>query len=354
MNLFNHFIYSNQPWIRFLRHFLFWAADIVNYVLVLSIHTEITLTEVYRIVFQMPFIILVTYFILYYLIPKFSGKTNPMAFYLWVIGILLFLGFGMRYYMYYILEPLIAPDRVLDFNVWDFRRVLSQILQTMVVISMAIAIKLIKNKTELQQKNEELVAEKKAAELNFLKAQMHPHFLFNTLNTLYADAIQGTGKSEQIVLRLSSLLRFILEECSKPRIPIDKEIKVIEDYIALEKLRHGSRLHINLALAIEDKAKCISPLLLLPFIENSCKHTLSTIRGNICITVAIKSENGFVNLFVENERSVTVGHPAVNHGVGIANVKKQLNLLYDGNFTLDIQKDTHKYSVHLKFPISDA
>jgi LytS/YehU family sensor histidine kinase len=183
---------------------------------------------------------------------------------------------------------------------------------------------------------------------------MHPHFLFNTLNTLYADAIRDTGKAEQIVLRLSDLLRFILEECSKPLIPIHKEIKVIEDYIALEKLRHGSRLAIDMKLAIEDKTKCISPLLLLPFIENSCKHTLSSIRGNICIAVEIKSENGFVNLLVENELPAKVAHHTANHGMGITNVKKQLDLLYDSNFLLDIKKDNCKYSVHLKVPISDA
>src|SRR5690606_38011726 len=146
MNLFNHFIYSNQPWIRFLRHFLFWAADIVNYLLVISINTEITPTEVYRILLRMPLIIFATYVILYYIIPKFSKDSNQPTFYLWLIGILLFLGVGARYYNYYILEPLIAPNNVVDFNIWDFRRILSQILQSMVVVSMAIAIKLIKNK----------------------------------------------------------------------------------------------------------------------------------------------------------------------------------------------------------------
>jgi CheY-like chemotaxis protein len=213
MDFFNHFIYSNKRWIRFLRPFLFWATDIVNYLLVISINTEITPIEVYRILLRMPLIMLATYFILYYLIPQFSKNPNRTAFYLWMVGILLFLGIGTRFYNYYILEPFIAPTQEVDFNVWDFRRILNQILQSMVVVSMAIAIKLIKNKTELQQKNAALAAEKKAAELSFLKAQMHPHFLFNILNTLYADAIQDTGKAEQIVLRLSNLLRFILEEC---------------------------------------------------------------------------------------------------------------------------------------------
>lgn len=350
MNFFNRFIYSKDPWIRISRHVLFWSADIINYFLVISINTEITATEVYRILFRMPLIIAGTYFILYFLIPRFSQNPNRVSVYLWILGILLYLGIVVRFYQYYILTPIIEPGRVITFNIWDFRRVLSDILQAMVVVSLAIAIKVIKSKTELEQKNEALKAEKKAAELNFLKAQMHPHFLFNTLNTLYSDAIKEDDQASQLVLRLSSLLRFILEECNKPFITIEKELKVIEDYLALEKLRHGNRLAVDFNVSVENRQKLISPLLLLPFIENSCKHTLSSIRGPILVTVTVKSEAGFVTLFVENALPSASAVNGKSLGMGVANIKRQLHLLYDSNFKLDINKANSMYSVYLKIP----
>src|SRR5258708_31239424 len=106
---------------------------------------------------------------------------------------------------------------------------------------------------------------------------MHSHFLFNTLNTLYSETMQDSGKAEQVVLHLSNLLRFILDECNKPLIAVSKEIKVIHDYIELEKLRHGSRLQVSLSVPESDQSLFISPLIFLPFIENSFKHSLNNI-----------------------------------------------------------------------------
>lgn len=351
MKYVNLFVFSNVPWIRFLRHFLFWAADIANYLLVVSVNTEINATEVYKIIFKIPLIIAATYFILYYLIPRLSARPSRAGIIFWMVMVLLFVGVGVRYYKYYILGPIIDPHQQLPENVWDFRRILSEILQGMVVISMAVAIKLIKNKTELQEKNKQLSEEKKLAELNFLKAQMHPHFLFNTLNTLYSDAIQTGGKSEQIVLHLSSLLRFMLEECSKPLIPIGQELKLIEDYAALERLRHGARLDIRFWYDVDDKSKLISPLLLLPFIENSCKHTLAHMRGDIHIRAHITSMDDSVELRVENDVTQTVTNGS-GPGLGISNVRKQLELLYNDNFILDIKNGGSRFNVYLKFPVT--
>jgi len=344
------FIYSNHKGIRILRHLLFWITDIINYLLIISINTEINRVEVFRIIFRIPLIALATYFVLYYLIPLFSYPKKRMKVILLSIGVLFYLGVVLRYYRFYILEPLIAPDQIIDFAVWDFRRILSDILGAMVVVSMAIAIKVTKSKTELQQKNEQLSEEKKRAELKFLKAQMHPHFLFNTLNTLYADIIKSNGKSEEIILRLSNLLRFILEECNKQIIPLHKEVKVIDDYLALEKLRHGDRLRIDSSVAIDNDLVGISPLLLLPFVENSCKHSLRSQRGNIHIKIKITSANNTVSLFVENDLPETPPSDNIKVGVGIQNVRRQLELLYNNQFTLHIDDTSHKYTVNLKVP----
>src|SRR5579859_3773091 len=235
-------IYSDERGVRIFRHVLFWTTDLLSYLVVISANTQINSGIVFGILSRMPLVIILVYVILYYLIPKYSNQKNGWGPFLWGVGILVYIGVGIRGYRYYLITPLFEHDALVPPDAFAFSRVLGEIFSWMAVICMAVAIKVIKTKNQLQQKNEELLGEKRKAELSFLKAQMHPHFLFNTLNTLYSDAIKTDSRSEQIVLRLSSLLRYILEECGKPLIPLEREIKVIEDYIELEKIRHGSRL----------------------------------------------------------------------------------------------------------------
>lgn len=351
MNFFNTLVYSNRIGIRIFRHVLFWVTDIVNYLMVVSINTEITPAEVSKIILRIPFVILITYFILYYLIPRFSKQNDKGQLFLWIVAVLAFLGIGIRYYKLYVVFPLSDPSQAVNYEIWDFRRIISEIFAWMAVISIAIAIKVIKNRTELQQKNEQLMNEKKVAELNFLKAQMHPHFLFNTLNTLYSETIQDTGKAEQVVLHLSNLLRFILDECDKPLIAIQKEIKVIQDYIQLEKLRYNSRLKVNLSVLKVDPDLLISPLIFLPFIENSFKHSLNNLRGDININIEISFKDNRFYLLVDNDNNKAV-KPIEDHafGKGIANVRRQLELLYGKEYALTIDDEQNKYRVSLMVP----
>ncbi|MBL0740842.1 sensor histidine kinase [Chryseolinea lacunae] len=351
MSLFTTLIYSNRPAVRIARHVLFWVTDIANYLLIVSVNTEINAVEVNKILFRIPLIALAAYFFIYYLIPKYSRERDKGQLFLWIIGMMIYLGVGVRFYRYYILGPLLDPNQVLDFDVWDFRRVLSEILQSMVVISMAIAIKLIKNKTELQQKNEALVEEKKTAELGFLKAQMHPHFLFNTLNTLYSETIQDSGKAQQVVLHLSNLLRFMLDECQKPLIPIQHEIKVVRDFIALEELRHGARLHVKLVVEDINPHMMLSPLIFLPFVENSFKHTLSHKRGQIAIDIVIRGEGDTLRLRIANDKEEPTFHRnGHKRGHGISNIRRQLELLYGKTYSLEVDDSQDQYVVSLSIP----
>ncbi|MEQ1585386.1 MAG: histidine kinase [Cyclobacteriaceae bacterium] len=355
MNFIDTLIYSEAKGIRILRHTLFWTTDMVSYLVVISANTEITPVIVFGLLSRFPLVMGVVYFILYYLIPKYSIEKNRVPLALWILGMLAFVGIGIRFYRYYLINPILDPQSIVPPDIFSFSRILGEIFSWMAVTGMAIAIKLIKTKSELQRKNDALMDEKRIAELNFLKAQMHPHFLFNTLNTLYSDAIKTNSKSEQIVLRLSSLMRFILDECSKPLIPLEKELKVIDDYLELEKLRHGNRLQIDWENSIRTPHVLISPLLLLPFVENSCKHTLSLQRGVIQIKIRVSSNENFITLYVENELIPTKQSAlnGVGHGMGMKNVRKQLELLFRQNYTLDIKADS-KYIVNLVVPTSKS
>ena len=147
MNLITTLFYSKQTGIRIFRHILFWAVDICSYLIVVSSNREIDSVVVYGILFKLPLVAVATYFILYYLIPKFSKYPEKGKLILWIIGILIFLGVGIRYYKYYILNPMIEPGYVIPEDVWEAGRVLSEILGSLIVICMAVTIKLIKNRS---------------------------------------------------------------------------------------------------------------------------------------------------------------------------------------------------------------
>lgn len=306
--------------------------------------------DVYFFILTVPLAIAVTYFILYFLIPKFSGKDEKGKLFLWTILLLFAMGTVYTVYKPFVVGPILGLNSVPTNDILNLGQIISETFKWLAVISMAVAIKLIKSKTELQQKNEQLLLEKRIAELNFLKLQMHPHFLFNTLNTLYSKTIQNSEQAGQVIMQLSNLLRFMLEECNKPMVSLEKEIKVIKDYIELEKLRHGDRLNIMLSIPETSPEILISPLLFLPFIENSFKHSLNNIRGEVFINIELKYNSKALELFVENDhlKKKINGH---SNGQGLANIKRQLELLYENEYKLSIDDHGARYRISLYIPI---
>jgi sensor histidine kinase YesM len=345
----NAFVYSKKWGIRILRHLVFWTVDIVSYLGIVS-NNDLTVNEVFAVLLRTIPLALATYFVLYYLIPNFSKHNDYAKLILGILVVLAVIGVGLRYFNFYVVSPLLNIELGTNYVVLDKPSVIRNIFSCMSVICMAATIKLIKNKTDLLQRNEMLVAEKKEAELSFLKAQMHPHFLFNTLNTLYSETMQHSEKAEQVVLHFSSLLRFILEECNKPAIRLGNELKVIQDYIEIEKLRHGARLDVNLSVERIDPETEISPLLFLPFVENSFKHSLSSIRGKISISISIHQQKGKIRLTVENDTDKQISTHHATSGRGIANIRRQLELLYDKNYSLTIEEASNKFKVALLIP----
>lgn len=354
MKVLDVLIYSNKWSIRILRHVLFWTIDCISVLVVISAdNNELNSRIIYSRFLVVPLTAAVAYFIIYYLIPSYSKDRDRLKFILGILFSFLFVAYGIRFYRLNLIYPIVDPTFIFPEDIWSFSRVIRDTFRWMPGITLAIAIKMIKNRAELLQKNQQLMEEKKKAELAFLKAQMHPHFLFNTLNTLYSYSIKnGNGtpndKSEEIVLRLSNLMRFILEECDKRLIPIESEIKVIEDYFHLKKLRHGDRLRLDYSLTKNGTAY-ISPLLLLPIVENSVKHTLSSNDGKVDIKLVIKSESGYISLYIENDL-IKNETSAVSHGTGLRSVRRQLELLYGDDFLLEVNKSKEKFVVNLKVP----
>lgn len=209
----------------------------------------------------------------------------------------------------------------------------------------AITLKLIRLNLKQKQMAQEIMKMKLETELNLLKAQTNPHFLFNTLNNIYALAIKKSDDTAPVVMKLSKLLRFMLYESGKNQILISQEVKLLEDYIELEKIRYNDRLTLTLSYKIVTPTAKITPLLLLPLIENAFKHGASESMNNVFIYIDIKETNNLLNVKIENSNELSAGG-IVKESIGLKNIRRQLELTY-GDFNLEINNRPDMFQVNL-------
>ena len=192
---------------------------------------------------------------------------------------------------------------------------------------------------KLKQSSQQLQIEKQVAELNYLRSQTNPHFLFNTLNNIYSLARDKSDLAPESILRLSKILRFMLYETGSEYISIDQEIKIMSDYISLETLRFDDSLRINFNHDIEDMKQAIPPLLMIPLVENAFKHGVSETRGNPFIDIHLSVKRKQLSFTVRNSTgdmgSDLVPGKGVKENIGLTNLRRQLELLYQ-EFNLTI------------------
>jgi LytS/YehU family sensor histidine kinase len=192
-----------------------------------------------------------------------------------------------------------------------------------------------------------------------LKAQIHPHFLFNTLNNIYFFALNASPKAPQMIKKLSGLLNYILYECNYQWVPLEKEINMISDYMALEKIRYGEQMEMTVEIVDGSLAgkgvrnRLISPLLLVPFVENSFKHGTSEMIDRPFIKLRMEIEGAWLNFSVINSRPEIYPSLPVKGNIGLKNVKKRLELLYPGEHELKIISDRETFAVDLRLKLYD-
>lgn len=198
----------------------------------------------------------------------------------------------------------------------------------------------------LRQTAQQLRLEKQEAELNYLKSQTNPHFLFNTLNNIYSLARDKSDLAPESILRLSKILRFMLYETSGAFISLEQEKEIISDYIALEKLRYDDSLRIDFTFEIEDMKQNFPPLLLIPLVENAFKHGASETSDTSFVTIHLSAKQQHFQFVVKNSIEKD-GEESINENIGLSNLRKQLELLYT-DYNLSIQKDETVFTATLK------
>ncbi len=233
-------------------------------------------------------------------------------------------------------------DEVLQYNVHNM------LFNYPILAGFAVTIKMMKNSWLKKQETMQVAREKANAELQLLKSQIHPHFLFNTLNNIYFFTLTASQKAPEILTKLTDLLRYIINECNHHLVPLSKELKMIEDYMALERIRYGDRLKMEIDIRGYHSDKMIPPLLLVPLVENSFKHGASKMLEHPWVNLSISIEGQWLFFLLSNSRPDEIQlsqHPV---HIGLNNVKKRLQLLYPGAHELDITETSRSFEVFMK------
>lgn len=305
---------------------------------------------IYQEVWPIPLKAGVFYLLFYYLVPNYSQSGKFISI-LKIIGLVILSLLAHRLIVGYVIYPVVY-EKAYEGELFSLSRFIFSFIDIYSVIGIAGAIKLMRGRQRQKEREQQLIREKLESELHFLRAQINPHFFFNTLNNIYGLARKRSEDTAEVVMRLSKLMRFILYECSGSQIQVTDEIKVIEDYIALEKLRYNERLKVSFTKEIDHGDYHIAPLLLLPFVENSFKHGASELRSDICIDIALKIVGGALEFQISNNYEDL--HKEGKMGLGLKNVQRQLELTYPQRHHLAIKQEQHIFHVHLKINLHES
>jgi sensor histidine kinase YesM len=327
---------------------IFWLISIILFTVVL-IYTRgdfnfysIDMRMAMNILITIMFLAISVYINLLWLIPMFFNKRRFLLFTILEIANI-FLFILLNYYITYFFEGGKHPANLLSEFIAEFILVLIFLIVSTMIKFMRDSIAL--QDVELRMK--EVEKQKIEAELRALKAQVNPHFFFNTLNSLYALSLDKSEKAPELILKLSDLMRYVIYESKDDLVPIEKQLEFLQSYVYLERLRSNESLEIKFEITGNHAEVRIAPLIYLAFIENAFKHGAKTISDNPYIHILFNLEyDDRVVFSIENRKDPFRGKP-VEGGFGLTNVKKRLELLYPGRHSLNISDLANVYRVDL-------
>lgn len=201
-----------------------------------------------------------------------------------------------------------------------------------------------------QREKTRLKNEKLVSELKFLRSQINPHFLFNTLNNIYSLSLMKSDKTPEIILKLSEILRYMLYECNGPRVSLKKEINYIQNYLELEKLRQPEHTKIQFEIKGNVDNVEIAPFLFTPFLENAIKHGVNQVLEDPCINILLKIDESILRFRISNTKLEKEPAQTIKKqpgGIGLVNVERRLKILYPGKYHLKIENTPKKYTIFL-------
>jgi len=341
-----HFIKTRS----LLAHLILWVAVWFFYVYFFSYNSDNREYVIWFASFLLPLTLVLTYYVVYSLIPKYllERKFGQLALYT----------FYTLVFSSYLLVLIIIGSYVFltGFNIQAVPPMAKNVVSVLILVYMVVGmvsfvsilnhnfVTISQNK-ELQNKILSTQLRLKEQELHYLKKQIHPHFLFNTLNTIYGLAMAQSKHTPDIILKLSNLLDYILYQVEKPAVSLKEEVLHIKEYIDLEKIRFQDTLKVKFTSVDIDKNIQIAPMLLIPFIENAFKHG-SIINGFLVVEVNIELSANKLDISIRNT-ALGQDKSEDHGGIGLANIRKRLDLHYNNNYRLQNEIDDNWYKVKL-------
>jgi two-component system LytT family sensor kinase len=291
-------------------------------------------------------LIIIAYLNLHYFLPKYLMQKHYLRYFTAVIVsilVYLFLQSAFDYYLYgYIIGPMGNSD-LLEALSYNF-------LSTLWYLALMLALKLSMDWYAQQRILQKIMVEKLQAEVNFLRSQVNPHFLFNILNNLYALTLKKSDLAPDVVLKLSEMMEYMLYDSDDATVLLEKEINYLNTYIDLEKLRLGSDSNIALQVTGDANGKQIAPHLLLPLVENAFKHGISKQTENAWLHGSLNISQSALKMSVENSKPASA-HQITKGGIGLDNLRKRLELLYPAKHMLVIADKGSSYIVNLEIQL---
>ncbi len=364
----HEFVFSQNKEIRLMRHFIFWVlwwlyftfSDFLYQQLLLAtsdtrpVFVTLGSFAIIKTLLLIGVYAVASYTFMYLLLPMLlQAKWLKTAMQFLLLSGFLFTATHLLYwYVFPLVDALFGtykPNRFVT-RYWPAVN-LGLINPTKVIASVAI-IKYVKRWWLKQKESEQLEREKIAAELQLLKAQIHPGFLFTSLNNIHDYAVTGSPHASALLLKLSDLLSYMLYECDRPLVPLQKEIAAMEKYMAMEKIRMGEKLEMELSIRGGVSDKMVAPFLLLPFIENS--FTQSSDYPFPWINLDISLEENSFHMILSNGMRKEVDDPPPTGINGLTNIQKRLTLLYPQKHELKISAEQEMFIVHLKIQLGNS
>ena len=293
--------------------------------------------------------VIVYYFNFLYLIPKYLFKQKFLAYILVILVTLVIPCIIVDLYYYFVVSVVQnwhhRPELIFSRGMWV------PLFPLLTGIAIGISIRLAKEWARNEKERRELQGEKLLSELAFLKSQINPHFLFNTLNNICSLARKKSDATEPAIIKLSQIMRYMITDSTQEKVGLEEEVDYLNNFIELQKIRLADKVDIRFVIEGDLSAIQLEPLLLIPFVENAFKHGVSY-NGKSRISIELKTDSGELSFMVENSKpSVKDTLKLEQAGIGLKNVSRRLELLYPGKHQLEIRDSESLYYVMLKIKI---
>jgi sensor histidine kinase YesM len=337
--VFADFVFRRQRWIV---HVVFWLAVLVFYAVFFGRKNSNYIQTFFFAGLLMPVTIATTYFLNYYLVPRYLMRERY--------------GFFVLYFLYTLIASLFFEMMIAvltfivmaELNIRDMSPASTDIFfmltSLLMVVFFGVAIKMLLHWRKTRDDHQKLMNDKMEAELKFLKGQLNPHFLFNTLNNLYYLTTEKSDKAPQAILQLSEMLDYVMSSSKRVFVPLSQELKQVDNYVALERLRYEDRIEITKNVTGDTELYSIGPMILITLIENAFKHGAMKTAGKAWIRIAVACTGKEVKVSISNGWA----RQETGNGIGLQNLRDQLDHLYPGGYQFKVDEEKPgEYSVNL-------